>query len=106
MALRPIVKYPDPVLHTRAQEVSSVDAEVHRLVGDMIETMHAAPGVGLAANQVGVLLRVAVVDHKAIDAVKAAAAGIRARRFDPTPSWGACRHCAYNQICPFTATRE
>jgi hypothetical protein len=42
----------------------------------------------------------------AIDAVKTAAAGIRARRFAPTPSWGACRHCAYNQICPFTATRD
>src|SRR5437867_1362738 len=44
--------------------------------------------------------------EKAIDAVKAAAAGIRARRFDATPSWGACRSCAYNQICPFTATRD
>jgi len=43
---------------------------------------------------------------KAIDAVKAAAVGIRARRFDATPSWGACRHCAYNQICPYTATRD
>src|SRR5256885_735348 len=42
----------------------------------------------------------------AIDAVKTAAAGIRARRLAPTPSWGACRHCAYNQICPFTATRD
>jgi len=62
MALRPIVKYPEPVLHTRALEVSTIDSEVHRLVSDMIETMHAAPGVGLAANQVGILLRVAVVD--------------------------------------------
>jgi peptide deformylase len=62
MALRPIVKYPEPVLNTRAREVTSIDSEVHRLVADMIETMHAAPGVGLAANQVGVLLRVAVVD--------------------------------------------
>jgi DNA helicase-2/ATP-dependent DNA helicase PcrA len=44
--------------------------------------------------------------EEAIAAVKAAAAGIRARRFDATPSWGACRSCAYNQICPFTATRE
>ena len=43
---------------------------------------------------------------KAIDAVKTAAAGIRARRFDATPSWGACRYCAYNQICPYTATRD
>ena len=44
--------------------------------------------------------------EKAADAVKRAAAGIRARRFDATPSWGACRSCAYNQICPFTATRD
>ena len=42
----------------------------------------------------------------AITAVEAAAAGIRARRFDATPSWGACRSCAYNQICPYTATSE
>jgi DNA helicase-2/ATP-dependent DNA helicase PcrA len=43
---------------------------------------------------------------EAIENVKAAAAGIRARRFDATPSYGACRYCAYNQICPSTATRE
>jgi DNA helicase-2/ATP-dependent DNA helicase PcrA len=43
---------------------------------------------------------------KADAAVTSAAAGIRARRFDATPSWGACRSCAYNQICPFTATRD
>jgi hypothetical protein len=39
-------------------------------------------------------------------AVETAAAGIRARHFDATPSRAACRYCAYNQICPFTATRE
>jgi len=44
--------------------------------------------------------------QKAIEAVTAAAAGIRARRFDAKPSRQACRYCAYNQICPFTATRE
>ncbi len=44
--------------------------------------------------------------EEAIAAVKTAAAGIRARRFEATPSWGACRHCAYNQICPYTATSE
>jgi len=38
--------------------------------------------------------------------VHAAAAGIRARAFEATPSYNACRHCAYNQICPYTATRE
>jgi DNA helicase-2/ATP-dependent DNA helicase PcrA len=42
----------------------------------------------------------------AVDAVRAAAGGIRARRFDATPSRQACRYCAYSQICPFTATRE
>ena len=42
----------------------------------------------------------------AIAAIKAAAAGIRARRFEATPSRQACRYCAYTQICPFTATRE
>jgi len=44
--------------------------------------------------------------QEAIAAVESAAAGIRARRFEATPSRQACRYCAYNQICPFTATRE
>ena len=44
--------------------------------------------------------------EEATEAVKAAAVGIRARRFEATPSYTACRYCAYNQICPFTATRE
>jgi len=43
---------------------------------------------------------------EAIEAVKIAAAGIRARRFEATPSFNACRYCAYDQICPYTATRE
>ena len=62
MALREIVIYPHQVLETRAEEVTEIDAEVRQLVADMVETMHAAPGVGLAANQVGVTRRVAVVD--------------------------------------------
>ncbi len=44
--------------------------------------------------------------EEAIAQVQSAALGIRARQFDATPSYGACRSCAYNQICPFTATRE
>ncbi len=43
---------------------------------------------------------------EAVEGIKAAAAGIRARRFEATPSYMACRFCAYNQICPYTATRE
>ncbi|MGH7311854.1 MAG: ATP-dependent helicase [Candidatus Rokuibacteriota bacterium] len=58
------------------------------------------------ANVVGRHTPTADDIDEAIAAVKAAAAGIRARRFDATPSWGACRSCAYNQICPFTATSE
>ncbi|MDX1390139.1 MAG: peptide deformylase [Acidobacteriota bacterium] len=62
MALRPIVLYPDPVLLKPTRVVETVDAEVRRLVEDMIETMRAAPGIGLAANQVGVSSRVCIVD--------------------------------------------
>jgi peptide deformylase len=52
---------PDPVLRRKARPVKVIDALVRRLARDMIETMQAAPGVGLAANQVGVLLRVATI---------------------------------------------
>jgi len=62
MAKRPIVLYPDPVLLTPTQRVERIDEEVRALVRDMVETMHAAPGIGLAANQVGVGKRVCVVD--------------------------------------------
>jgi peptide deformylase len=58
----PILRYGDSGLHERAADVTSFDADLHRLVDNMIETMYAAPGVGLAATQVGVPLRVFVVD--------------------------------------------
>jgi peptide deformylase len=62
MAIRPIIIAPDPRLKKRAQPVESVDAETRRLMDDMLETMYAAPGIGLAAPQLGVLKRVIVVD--------------------------------------------
>ncbi|HVO13257.1 MAG TPA: peptide deformylase [Vicinamibacteria bacterium] len=62
MAIRPIVRYGDPVLHAAAQPVAVVDDAVRALLRDMVETMYAAPGVGLAAPQVGVPLRVIVID--------------------------------------------
>ena len=62
MALRPIVKYGDPVLHSPAAPVDRVDDAVRALFDDMVETMYAAPGIGLAAPQVGVPLRVIVID--------------------------------------------
>jgi peptide deformylase len=62
MAVRPILTYPDTVLRHKAQPITSIDAGLQRLVDDLIETMYAAPGIGLAATQVGVPLRVFVVD--------------------------------------------
>jgi peptide deformylase len=60
--IRPILKYGDTPLHEKARDVDTITPEVDRLVDDMIETMYAAPGVGLAAPQVGVPLRIFVVD--------------------------------------------
>jgi peptide deformylase len=62
MALRRIRTYPDPVLRAACREVEAFDEQLARLVADMVDTMIAAPGVGLAAPQVGVERRVAVVD--------------------------------------------
>jgi peptide deformylase len=60
--IRPILKYGETVLHEKARPVDAVTLDVERLIDDMIETMYAAPGVGLAATQVGVPLRIFVVD--------------------------------------------
>ena len=60
--IRPILKYGDSLLHDKARAVDAVTPDIERLIDDMIETMYAAPGVGLAATQVGVLLRIFVVD--------------------------------------------
>ena len=60
--IRPILKYGDTVLHERARAVDALTPEIDRLVDDMIETMYAAPGIGLAAPQVGMPLRIFVID--------------------------------------------
>lgn len=62
MALLPILRYPDPLLHTRATPVKEVDDSIRQLVKDMAETMYEAPGIGLAATQVNVHKRVVVID--------------------------------------------
>ncbi len=62
MAIFPIRTFPDPVLRTPTARVSEIDGDVQRLLDDMFETMYAAPGVGLAAPQIGVSLRVIVFD--------------------------------------------
>jgi peptide deformylase len=60
--LRPILRYGQTALTTKAEPVQTFDAELARLIDDMIETMYAAPGIGLAAPQIGVPLRVSVID--------------------------------------------
>ena len=62
MARLTILRYPDPRLHKLAQPVAAVDEDIRRLVDDMLETMYAAEGVGLAATQVDVHQRVIVMD--------------------------------------------
>ena len=60
--IRPILKYGDDALHQQAQPVGELTGDIHQFIDDMIETMYAAPGIGLAAPQVGVPLRIFVLD--------------------------------------------
>ena len=62
MAILPIILYPDPILLRRTEPVEEVDETIRELIRDMTETLYAAPGIGLAANQVGVSLRLCIVD--------------------------------------------
>jgi peptide deformylase len=62
MAILSILKFPDPVLQQAARSVTKITDATRRLIGDMVETMYAAPGVGLAAPQVGVSERIIVLD--------------------------------------------
>ena len=62
MPPRPIVRYGHPVLHAPSAAVTAIDDQTRNLVADMVDTMYAAPGIGLAAPQIGVALRVIVID--------------------------------------------
>jgi peptide deformylase len=66
MALLPILKLPEAVLRQEAREITEINGKLQRLIDDMADTMYAAPGIGLAANQVGELQRLIVFDlsHK------------------------------------------
>jgi peptide deformylase len=71
MALLTILKFPHPVLRTKAEPVSDFGPELARLVADMADTMYVAPGVGLAANQIGVTRQILVYDPAPDPAVRA-----------------------------------
>ncbi|MBU5638390.1 peptide deformylase [Geomonas sp. Red69] len=63
MAVKPIVVYPDPILKQACAPVQAIDDEIKQLIEDLVDTMHAGPGsVGVAAPQIGVSLRVCVID--------------------------------------------
>ncbi|MDD5559800.1 peptide deformylase [Candidatus Methylomirabilis sp.] len=62
MAKLPILLYPSPVIRKKSLLVTSIDGQLQRFIDDMVETMYAAPGMGLAAPQVGALKRVIVLD--------------------------------------------
>ena len=65
--IRPIVKYGDPVLRAKGKRVTKVDEDIRALASDMLETMHDANGVGLAAHQVGEALQLTVLDVAAVE---------------------------------------
>ena len=68
MPLLKIFKYPDPILRQKAEPITVFDEELKNLVADMAETMYAAPGVGLAANQIGIARQLVVIDITGSDA--------------------------------------
>lgn len=70
MAKLPILQLPEPVLRQPAEEITEINGELQRLINDMAETMYAAPGIGLAANQVGVLKRLIILDVAHRDGAK------------------------------------
>ena len=62
MTIKPLIILPDPLLRQQSKPIEQVDAEITRLADDMLDTMYDAPGIGLAAIQVGVAKRVLVID--------------------------------------------
>jgi peptide deformylase len=70
MTIRPIVRYPDPRLAVPAQPVMVFDDALRELARDLLETMHAAPGIGITAPHIGISLRVVVLDLDANDGAR------------------------------------
>src|SRR5579883_2059594 len=87
MTIRPIVRYPDPRLAIPARPVTEFDAALRELARDLLETMHAAPGIGITAPHVGVLLRVVVLDLGTSEGAHLCQSGDRVGiiRDDPAP---------------------
>ncbi len=97
MALLPIVTIPDPRLRAVSKPVERIDAEIYQLLDDMLETMYDAPGIGLAAIQVGVAKRIVVIDT----AKRKDEAEPPAPRFliNPEVIWASEELSTYNEGC-------
>ena len=87
MAIRPILTLPDRILRKQAKRVERVDAELNRLIDDMFATMYDAPGIGLAAPQIGISRRLIIMDPAKDDAAEDPAGDGQPR--DPRPLRGA-----------------
>jgi peptide deformylase len=70
MPIRPIIRYPDPRLAIPAQPVTVFEGTLRKLARDLLETMHAAPGIGITAPHVGIALRIVVLDLDPIDGAR------------------------------------
>ena len=70
MTIRPIIRYPDPRLARPAQAVTVFDGALRDLARDLLETMHAAPGIGITAPHIGILLRVVVLDLDPVEGAR------------------------------------
>jgi len=95
MTLRSILIHPDPRLKTVTKPVEAITDDVRRLADDMLETMYDAPGIGLAAPQVGVLSRLLVMD-----CIKEEGAAPRPMvLINPEVVWVSEEHCTYEEGC-------
>jgi peptide deformylase len=94
MALLPILTAPDPRLKVKARPVAKVDAATRRLMDDMLETMYAAPGIGLAAPQLGEARRIIVVD-----CAREGEAPQPYRMANPEIEWASEELATYNEGC-------
>jgi len=94
MAKLPIITAPDPRLKKKAAAVGTVDETVRRLMEDMLETMYAAPGIGLAATQVGIMKRVIVLDLSRQDEERQPL-----RMADPELLWVSDEDATYEEGC-------
>ena len=101
MAIRPIIETPDPRLRTISTPVEAIDDELQTLIDDMFETMYNAPGIGLAAIQVGVPKRVLVIDLQEPESDEEDAPAVKRPRvfINPKIIEGSDEHSVYNEGC-------